>query len=211
MIKIAIIDDHPLIVNGLENILRHHAEIEIGGCYTSVSDLLTSLPTLQVDVLLIDIQMPEKSGPELAKIIQQKYPEIRMIALTNLDHTFYAKAMLRHSVLGYVLKSSDQKILLEAIQSVHEHRTYIDPEIEPQLQEDLSKTRRQSHSIPPLTRREREILVLIANEHTTQEIATMLFLSTNTIETHRLNLLTKLDVKNTAGLVKKAMQLGLVE
>ncbi len=211
MIRIAIIDDHPLIVNGLQNMLRHSTDIEIIGCYTSGQDLLTSLASLQPDVLLIDIQMPEKTGPELAKIIQQKYPAVRMIALTNLDHNFYVKAMLRNGVSGYVLKSSGQEILLHAIRTVYEDKEYIEPGMQEHLREDMAKTRRQTSSTPPLTRREKEILTLIANEHTTQEIAAMLFLSANTVETHRLNLLSKLDVKNTAGLVKKAMQMGLVE
>lgn len=211
MIQISIIDDHPLIVNGLQHMLQHNPDIEITGCYTNSNDLLASLTVMQPDVLLIDIQMPEKTGPELAKVIQQKYPAIHMIALTNLDNNFYVKAMLRNGVSGYVLKSSDQEVLLEAIRTVYDGKEYLEPGMKERVWEDMVKTRRQTSNAAPLTRREKEILTLIANEHTTQEIAAMLFLSANTVETHRLNLLSKLDVKNTAGLVKKAMQMGLVE
>ncbi len=211
MIRIAIIDDHPLIVNGLQNMLRHNPDIEITGAYTNSKDLFDGLSKTTPDILLIDIQMPEKTGPELAKIIQQKYPAIRMIALTNLDNNFYVKTMLRNGVSGYVLKSSDQEVLLEAIRTVYDGNEYLEPGMKERVWEDMVKSRRQTNSTAPLTRREKEILTLIANEHTTQEIAAMLFLSANTVETHRLNLLSKLDVKNTAGLVKKAMQMGLVE
>jgi DNA-binding NarL/FixJ family response regulator len=211
MIRIAIIDDHPLIVNGLQLMLQSAPDLTITGSFMRAADLLEALPKLQPDVLLIDIQMPDKTGPELAKIVRQKYPDIRMIALTNLDNNFYIKSMLRNGVSGYVLKSSDQEVLLEAIRTVAEGKEYLEPGMRERVWEDMVKGRRQGNSTPPLTRREKEILVLIANEHTTQEIASMLFLSTNTVETHRLNLLSKLDVKNTAGLVKKAMKMGLVE
>jgi DNA-binding NarL/FixJ family response regulator len=209
--RIAIIDDHPLIVNGLQNMLRHNPEITIVGAYTQAEELLAGLTLARPDVLLIDIQMPEKSGPDLAKVIRQQYPEIRMIALTNLDSSFYVNAMLHNGVSGYVLKSADQEVLLQAISVVYGGGEYLEPGMKNRLWEDRVKTRRQAHANAPLTRREKEILLLIANELTTQEIAAQLFLSAATIETHRLNLLSKLEVKNTAGLIKKAMQLGLVE
>jgi len=211
MIRIAIIDDHPLIVNGLRNMLQHIPDMEITGTYTSSKDLLAGLPERLPDVLLVDIQMPEKTGPELAKLVRQKHPSVYMIALTNLDNNFYVKSMLRNGVSGYVLKSADQEVLLEAIRTVAAGGEYLEPGMRERVWQDMVKGRKHAGSPPPLTRREKEILTLIANEHTTQEIADMLFLSTNTVETHRLNLLSKLDVKNTAGLVKKAMQMGLVE
>lgn len=211
MIKIAIVDDHPLIVNGLQNMLRFIPDIEILGAYTTGKALLDGFTKSLPDVLLIDIQMPEKTGAELAKIIKQKYPSVRMIALTNLDNNFYVKSMVRSGVSGYVLKSAEQDILLNAIRTIHDGGEYFEPGMKETILQDIAKSRKTTGASAPLTRREKEILILIANECTTPEIAAKLFLSINTVETHRVNLLLKLDAKNTAGLVKKAMQMGLVE
>jgi DNA-binding NarL/FixJ family response regulator len=211
MIRIAIVDDHPLIVDGLQTMLRLVSDIEITGAYTNGNALLKALAANLPDVLIIDIQMPDKMGPELAKIIRQKHPTVRMIALTNLDNNYYVKSMLRQGVLGYVLKSSDQDVLMHAIKTVYCGEEYLDPDIREGVWKDMVTNRRNASTTAPLTSREKEVLILIANECTTPEIASRLFLSINTIETHRVNLLLKLDAKNTAGLVKKAMQMGLVE
>lgn len=210
-IKVSIADDHPLIINGLSNMLQNSDEVEIIATYRNGSELMDGLDTTIPDVLLLDIQMPDKSGPELARIITQKYPTIRMLALTNLDNDFYIKTMFRNGALGYILKNSEKEILLEAIRTVYIGNQFLEQQFKDRIWQKATKSRGNGTSIPPLTRREKEILNLIVNEYTTNQIADKLFISISTIETHRLNLLSKLDVKNSVGLVKKAILLGLID
>src|SRR5580693_1799448 len=118
MIKIAIADDHPLVINGLHRILSNCADMEITGSYSNGGELLKGIAKVQPDVLLLDIQMPGQTGDELAEIISVQYPAIKMIALTNQDNVFYIKNMLRKGVHGYILKTSKEEILLDAIRTV---------------------------------------------------------------------------------------------
>ena len=210
-IKIAIADDHPLVISGLRYILGNDPGIEICGTFNQGADLLASLATLQPDVLLLDIQMPGKTGDELAAIINKKYPEIRMLALTNFDNVYHIKNMLGNGVLGYILKTSPEEILLEAVRTVYGGMQYLEPALEAKLKQDSRHNRYDTNSKPVLSRREKEILKLIAANLTSQQIAETLFISKRTVDNHRLSLLMKLDVKNVAALVKKAIEAGLIE
>jgi DNA-binding NarL/FixJ family response regulator len=150
--------------------------------------------------------MPGKSGPELAVIIAKKYPTVKMIALTNVDVISQVKQMLQKGCLGYLLKDVSPEILLKAIETVHNGQQFLKEDFKTQLLNSLSGNE-SNHLI---TRREKEILKLIVEENTNQDIAGKLFLSLRTVENHRNNLLQKLQVKNTAGLVKVAIQEGLI-
>lgn len=211
MIKITIVDDHPLIVRGLKALLRDVPDIEIIDIFHNGKDLLEGLEKQQPDVLLLDVLMPDKTGLELAGILKQTYPDIRILALTNMDTNFYIKGMLNQGVLGYLLKNSDEATLIQAIKTVYNGEPYLDPILKERAWRDVMKTKNQESAEHSLTRREKEILKLIANEYTSQEIADKLFLSLRTVETHRLNLLIKLGTKNTVGLVKAAIQMGLAD
>jgi DNA-binding NarL/FixJ family response regulator len=206
MINVAIVDDQVIILNGLQKILADAKQINISAVYNSGDHLLEALETSQPDVLLLDIQMPGKTGIELAGIINKKYPAIRMIALTNVDVLSQMKQMLQKGCLGYLLKDVSPEILIKAIESVYTGEQFLHEEFKIQLLNSLS--RQDSKQL--ITRREREILKLIVDEHTNQDIAGKLFLSMRTVENHRNNLLQKLSVKNTAGLVKVAIQEGLI-
>jgi len=205
-IKITIIDDHPLLIKGLQSMLSHHPDIEIMGAYQESSSLLRALQSEQPDVLLLDIQMQGQMGDELAPVLHRLYPEVMVLVLTNLEHRYYIKSMLQHGVKGYVLKSSDEQTLLEGIRTVARGSEYFDPVIRKQvLQEQSSRS-----LFPSLTRREKEILKMLTHNHSSQEIADYLSLSKRTVENHRTHLLQKLDVKNSASLIRKAMELGLI-
>ena len=206
MIRVAIVDDQVIILNGLQKILADAPHVKIEGVYNNGDDLLVAMENNIPDVLLLDIQMPGKSGPELAVIIAKKYPTVKMIALTNVDVISQVKQMLQKGCLGYLLKDVSPEILLKAIETVHNGEQFLKEEFKTQLLNSLSGNE-SNHLI---TRREKEILKLIVEENTNQEIAGKLFLSLRTVENHRNNLLQKLQVKNTAGLVKIAIQEGLI-
>jgi DNA-binding NarL/FixJ family response regulator len=206
MIRVAIVDDQVIILNGLQKILADAPHVKIEGVYNNGDDLLEAMEKNIPDVLLLDIQMPGKSGPELAVIIAKKYPTVKMIALTNVDVIAQVKQMLQKGCLGYLLKDVSQEILLKAIETVHNGEQFLKEDFKTQLLNSLSG----NDSNHLITRREKEILKLIVEENTNQEIAGKLFLSLRTVENHRNNLLQKLQVKNTAGLVKVAIQEGLI-
>lgn len=209
-IKIVIADDHPLIISGLENMISKHSDIEVIATYGNGKALMEGLAAKKPDILLLDIHMPEQSGDEIAGTIAKKYPRIGIIALTNQDNIYYIKSMLQQGVSGYILKTLGEEILIEAIKTVYSGEQYFDPIIKGIIQQDKISTGRQTAHGTLLTNREREILKLIHSNFTSQEIADKLFLSKRTVDSHRLNLLFKLDVKNTGALVKKAMDMGLL-
>jgi len=208
-IRVSIADDHPVVINGLQKILSQYTKIELGDMCSNGSELLQSLEKFQPDVLLLDIQMPGINGEELAKIIHHTYPSISILTLTNNDTVFHVKNMMSNGAIGYLLKSSDPDMLIKAIETVYKGEQYIDPIMKELLvQESIGA---KKNILPVITLREKEILELIVHEYSSQEIAEKLSLSHRTIENHRLNLLFKFGVKNVAGLVRKAIQLKLVD
>lgn len=206
MINVAIVDDQVIILNGLQKILAEAEHINVSALYNSGDELLEGLEKAQPDVLLLDIQMPGRSGIELAAIISKKYPAVKMIALTNVDVLTQMKQMLQKGCLGYLLKDVSPQILINAIETVNNGEQFLNENLKKQLLNSLSG----QDDKQLITRREKEILKLILEENTNQDIANKLFLSLRTVENHRNNLLQKLNVKNTAGLVKIALQEGLV-
>jgi DNA-binding NarL/FixJ family response regulator len=205
MITIAFADDHLIVIKGLQNILASIPDIEIVGTYQNGIELLEGLAQTQPDVLLLDIQMPGMTGIELSAVIQKKYSSVKVIALTNVDIPVQVKKMLQQGAMGYLLKDASPEIIIEAIRTVHAGEQYIQASISKRLVSDMISPEKKQ-----LTKREKEVLKLITEELTNQQIADQLFLSLRTVENHRNNLLQKLDVKNTAGLVKVAIQEGLV-
>ncbi|RXK83974.1 response regulator transcription factor [Filimonas effusa] len=206
MIKVSMADDHQIVLNGLEKMLSGFPEIEITGTYTNGDLLLESLVTSRPDVLLLDIQMPGKNGIELAGIITRKYPSVKIIALTNVDILVQVKKMLKQGSMGYIMKDVGPDILFKAICTVYQDEQFIDERLKKQLLSNFSA----APSDKLITRREKEILQLITEEYTNPEIAAKLHISPHTVENHRNHLLQKLGVKNTAGLVKAAIEQGLV-
>jgi len=210
-IHIAIADDHPMMIQGLVHVLERYPHIKLCGTYQNGRDLLKGLERNLPDVLLLDIQLPGQTGDELAPLIMKKYPDIRILTVTNFDSTLHANNMFKRGVHGYLLKTSDEKILIEAIETVYRGGRFVEKDMQERLDKISVKVRRSEYSKLSLTSREKEVLQLIANGDTNTEISEKLFLSFGTVDNYRKSLLLKLDVKNTAMLVKKALQLGLVE
>lgn len=211
-IKIAITDDHPLAISGLQNMLHTIDDLEIVGCYENGKELLTGLKTKRPDVLLLDVELPDIKGYDLASIVCKQFPSVKIIAITSHDAPIVVKRMMQHGCMGYVLKNVRVKELVLAINTVHGGSEYITPVIHEQIMTGTPAPKNHHTArMPVLTKRESEILALIVREFTNQEIADQLFISLRTVENHRFSLLQKFDVKNSIGLVRVAIQLGLVD
>ena len=209
-IKLAVIDDHVVVINGLKAMLSNHDALEIVFTTTQADMLMSFLKNNGADVILMDIQMPEISGIDLCKIINKQHPGTKVIAFSSFDDTHYIRQVLRNGAAGYILKNADQQTIISAIYAVMHGDEFIDESIKKLLiHESITGQRRSMFEIP-LTKREKEILKMIAEENTNQQIADALFISLRTVETHRLNITQKLGVKNAAGLVKEAMRRGLI-
>ncbi len=208
-IKVAIADDHQIVLSGIEKLLTDHEHIELIYTASGGKELLQSMQMQQPDILLLDIQMPGMSGNELVRIITADFPAVQVLALTNMDQAFHVRNMFRNGAKGYLLKSADKFILTEAILAVYEGRQYIDAALKDQLLFEALDEKKSGKNTT-LTKREQQVLELIAKGKTSPEIARELNLSTSTIENHRLNLFFKLGVKNMIALLNKARQLGLI-
>ncbi len=211
-IKLVITDDHPLAIAGLQNMLNNVSNMEITATYQDAASLLEGLKLQQPDILLLDVLLPDQKGNEIAAFISLTYPQVRIIALTSLDAPIHIRSMMREGCKGYVLKNTDKPSLIQAIEEVYNGNEYIEPSLKEKMLHNVIHYRKlSSGKSPNLTHREKEILRLIVGEYTSQQIADKLYLSLRTVETHRFNLQKKLAVNNTIGLVKVAIQLGLID
>lgn len=208
--RVGITDDHLLIIGGLKAMLADNPEIEVVFTETTGKALIHRLEQTSIDVLLLDIQLPDSSGIDLCKQVKKLDKNIQIIALTSFGESHYVKQMIRNGASGYLLKNTGQKTLLDAIDKVTNGEQFLDPQIQKILLEETLTGKKKSPVEVLLTKRETEILALIAQELSNLEIADKLFLSIRTVETHRLNLTQKLNAKNTAALVKEAYKRGLV-
>jgi len=205
MIKVFIIDDHQLIIEGIHSLLEPEKDIEWAGSAKMPDELLAFLKTASPDVILMDINLPQKSGLDLCKEIKQKYPAIHIIGLSTSEQASIIRKMIENGASGYLLKDASKKEIIEAIHTVVKGKTYVNFSVAQAL-----KNKTTDEAIPMLTRREKEVLDLIAEGFTNQEIADKLFLDVTTINSHRKNMLTKYNVKNTAALVKLALNNNLI-
>ncbi len=210
-IQVILVDDHQLILSGLETILYAEPHIEVMASCRDGAALLECLKLLKPDVVVMDIQMPGMDGIRLCKQISTRYPDIKILALSNLEEKQFVTNMIRNGARGYLLKTVEPAMLVRAIETVYEgYEQFIQPELSAKLfRESLTGIKHSAYR-PVLTRREKEVLRLIAEEKSNQEIAEQLFLSIRTVESHRFNLMQKLQVKNAAGLVREALEAGLV-
>ncbi len=211
MIKVAITDDHPVVIDGLTNTLNSCADIELAGTYTHAAALLQGLQRNIVDVLLLDLQLPDKNGGDLVPLLLAQYPDLCILILSGIESTPYIKDMIQKGCKGYLLKSRTNKaLLIEAIKQVYAGEIFLDAALkEEMLQEMLVQKRRTARLQPRITHREKEVLSLIVKEYNNAAIAEELCISLRTVETHRYNLMQKLEAKNTAGLLRIAAQMDL--
>jgi DNA-binding NarL/FixJ family response regulator len=206
MIKVAIIDDQMLILKGLQKLLANDHKVAITGLFTDTETLLEAFKKELPQVLILDLQMPCQSGIELAAYVATSYPSVKMIALTNVDVLIQMKEMLETGCLGYLLKDVKPAVLIQAIETVCNGEQFIDEAFKVQLLKSIE----QQHEKNQITRREKEILKLLVQQNSHQQIANKLYLSLRTVENHQSNLLQKLNASSKDSLVQLAIAEGLV-
>lgn len=214
-IKVLVIDDHQLIIDGLRYIMQDEEDVLFAGGANNMEQALAFLSQHEVDVVLADISMPGHSGVEVTQKIRETYPHIKILALTMLEDISMITRMIEAGASGYLLKRTNMKEVLEAIRVVAANNKYLGREVQAILLDNLS-SRNPGIETPSnlpgtLTAREKEILNLIAREMSNEQIAGRLFISERTVETHRRNIFTKTKTKTIIGLIKFAMQHGLIE
>lgn len=207
-----IADDHQVLLDGLYTLLAAADDLEVVGTGQNGQEVLQFLRDHPVDVVLLDINMPVLNGIETCKILHKDYPQVRVLALSMYEKASFIQQMLKNGASGYILKNTGQDELVEAIRTVHRGEQYLSKVVSDTLMQSmLGRPATSRQYIPEMTRREKEILLLIAKEFTTQEISEQLHISLNTVETHRKNLLSKFGVRNSVGLIKIALERGLLE
>jgi len=192
-----------MVVEGIRSLLQHQKDIEWMGHAMNGASCMAFLQHQRPDVLLLDINLPDKGGIDLCKEIKDRYPAIHIIGLSSFNQLSFIEKMMSNGASGYVLKNATQEELIEAIESVMQGRKFLSAEVATIVQKADTKA-------PLITRREKEVLGLIADGLTNNEIADKLFISATTVDTHRQSLLAKFEVKNTATLIRVAMQLQFI-
>lgn len=216
MIRLLLADDHQLFIDGLRAVLKTEPSIDVVSQALNGEQVLNALASYPVDIVLLDINMPNTKVIDLTQEISKNYPKVKIIILTMHHGTRYYLKLLQLGIKGYLNKSAEKKEVIEAIHKVHEGEVYITREItdhaglgKKETYSSFDNSLSSPHDL--LTKREIEILKLVVQEYSNHEIADKLFISTGTVDTHRKNIILKLGVKNTVGLIKYAFKNGLVE
>lgn len=206
MIRLGIADDHTMFRQGLVSLLEEDTSIEIIGQAANGKEAIQLVQENSIDVLLLDIEMPEMDGFDTMRTLKKLRISTKVLVLTMHKSPQFIRNILHAGASGYLPKDAGKAKLLEAITAIHKTGTFYTPETGKLLMDNMRDGQKNS-SISP---RELEIIRLISDQCTTSEIAEKLFISTHTVESHRQNILLKLGLKNSAGLVKYAIQKGLL-
>lgn len=202
MIKAYIVDDHAVVIEGIYSLLQKEKDIEMAGYASNAANCLQYFSNHTADVILMDISLPDMNGVDLCKLIKKNYPGIMVLALSTFNQGTYIRKMMESGASGYLLKNAGRQEIIEAIKVVVKGKTYLSFD----AGQALKSGTEQLNSIPPLTKREKEVLAAVAEGLTNMQIAEKLFISVDTVESHRKNLHAKLNVKNTAMLVRFALE-----
>jgi len=203
--KLFIVDDHYMVIEGIRSLLQNRKNIEWLGHAMNAESCFAFLKQRQPDVILMDINLPDKSGIDLCKEVREQWPGIFVIGLSTFNQLSLIQKMITNGASGYVLKNATEDELMEGIETVIQGKMY--------LSDEAAKVLRKSKEdeVPLITSREKEVLELIATGLTNNEMAAKLFISATTVDTHRKNLLAKLSAKNTAELVKLAFYYKIIK
>lgn len=213
-IRIVLADDHALIRSGIATLLQGSKDIEVVGEASNGEEALERIRELNPDVVVIDLSMPKLSGIEATKIITKRFPSTRVIVLTMHENEEYIYQIVRSGAGGYVLKSAGKEELSSAIRAVAAGEKFFSPRVSQIMAESYVRRTegesQQSGPDIPLTKREREIIILVSRGLTNQQIAAQLYISPRTVDTHRTNIMQKLDIHDLANLVRYAIDHGLL-
>jgi DNA-binding NarL/FixJ family response regulator len=209
-VKLLLVDDHELFLEGIISLLEDEDNLEIIDTALNGKEALEVLSVKQPDIILCDLNMPEMNGIELVKIVKTEYPHIKIIVLTMHDDRPTVTEIMMSEAEGYVLKNTDRAELTTAIRRVCDGSTYYCNEVMSIILDKYKEEKKQEEHSIQLTDREKEILQLIAQEKSSEEIADHLFISRRTVETHRKNILKKTEVKSVVGLLKFGYRMGLI-
>ncbi|MDX9776039.1 MAG: response regulator transcription factor [Petrimonas sp.] len=214
-IKLLIVDDHQIVRDGIVALLQNDPQLTIVGEAHNGKMAVELAGELHPDVVIMDVIMPVMDGIASTRLIREKYPEIKLLALTMTDELEHIKNMIDAGAGGYLLKNSGKEELIAAIKEVLAGREYFSGEVKDAIVHEMIKKKTTNVRLAgepiPLTRREKDVLLLIVREFTNSEIAEKLFISVRTVDAHRRNLLEKTGARNTAGLVKYAIENHLTE
>jgi DNA-binding NarL/FixJ family response regulator len=199
MRRVFIVDDHPMVIEGMRSMLQQLPDVEVCGHAMNAASCMGYFVKQNADVVLLDINLPDQSGIDVCKMLLKRKAELKIIALTNFDQLTYLQNMKEAGAKGYLLKNASLDEIETAMNAVCTGKEYW-------LGKENVKESLSDHNKLLLTRREIEVLKLIAEGMTNHEIASKLFVSDSTVDSHRKNLLSKLQVKNTAALVRTALE-----
>lgn len=204
-IKLLIVDDHPMVLEGLRAMLQQIPFVELIATANNAYEAIEHIEKLQPQMVLTDINMPEISGIELAKKIKANFPEIKIIGMSTFNERSYITQMIQSGADGYLVKNAGKEEIEKCLLSVDEGKMYLSVDV------NLNPTERKELSeIPVLSSREKEVLLLIAEGFTNQQIAEKIFVSPYTVDSHRKSLMTKLGANNTAVLIKQAAKFNFI-
>lgn len=214
-IKIILADDHSVVRSGLRALFRTEKDFQVVGEAANGADAVRLVSRMKPDVVILDIFMPKMNGIEATRLIKEKYRDVKVLILTVQDKEEYVYEMIRAGANGYVLKDAEKSDIFKAVRTLALGESFFSPHISKLILEYFVKEKNEGESRPPasgrtLTKRESEILRLVAQGLSSRRIAEKLYLSVSTVNTHRANLMQKLNIHDTAGLVRYAMQRGLV-
>ena len=210
MIQVLIVDDHQLVIDGIHSLLNDAADIRCTGSANNGKEAISMMQEAHFDVVLLDINMPGMDGLKICGIINEQFPDVKVIALTMLGERSMIKAMVEAGAKGYLLKNVGHDELVRAIKRVHAGKSHYSEEIAEILLSPITNQNKKDLPKLSLSAREKQILKLIVDEYTTSEISKTLHISVNTVETHRRNIMHKLGAKNTAGMVRIAVEQQLL-
>ena len=211
MIKICIVDDHPLVIDGIKTMLK---DVEYMQLVMSAKNAKEALAFLEIspdiDIILLDINLPDMDGLRLCEMIREKNKTVKIVGLTYVNEAGIITQLIKKGGNGYLLKSMEREELIDAINQVMDGSVYLSKAANEKILQQLKNNGLSPDGIPALTRREKEILQLLDEGLTSNDIAEKLFLSTYTIDTHRKNMLQKFNVHNTHALLKIVQSLKLI-